>query len=64
VPPDQLAVLWAQAGPSPVEACPTPAEALERARGAPPRASRDLAHISTLVDPPGAGVVLERDPAA
>jgi hypothetical protein len=42
----------------------TRAEALERARGAPPRPSRDLAHISTLVDPPGVGTVLERDPAA
>lgn len=42
----------------------TRAAALERARGAPPRRSRDLAHIPTLVDPPGVATVLERDPAA
>jgi dihydrofolate synthase/folylpolyglutamate synthase len=33
VPPEQLATLWAKASQSPVEVCPTPAEALARARG-------------------------------
>lgn len=42
----------------------TRAAALERARGAPPRRSRDFAHIPTLVDPPGVATVLENDPAA
>jgi hypothetical protein len=42
----------------------TGTEALHRARGAPPRRSRDLAHIPTLVEPPGVATVLERDPAA
>jgi dihydrofolate synthase/folylpolyglutamate synthase len=33
VPPEQLAALWAKASQAPVEVCPTPAEALARARG-------------------------------